>query len=354
MERRNFLKGLGAGMVGAAAATGMGPLARVSRAEKKHNIGEIKSLKVTCLSETSWFDSPRMLQDIKDAGGGMVSHYEVPWTQENIGGYAALIEFEQLNGTKRKILMDTGWNQAWTDYVFEKSGVDKMLENKEIEMLVVTHEHMDHLWGLPCTLKRYQNIPMIIPSTFYPEGKAFLAAKYKNDASKCYNDIPHTGKLVELGPNDVLNPYPGVALKMFDVPILLRVKGEVIFYFNVKDKGIVTVTGCCHPGILSLLSWAKRNIEGCKPYGCYGGLHIAVFENWDPKFNDIINGVKAFKLKKLACNHCTGWIWAQKAREAGVPIVCGTQKYKEYKKVPTTGKGATDNVYLRNGDVLEF
>jgi hypothetical protein len=25
-----------------------------------------------------------------------------------------------------------------------------------------------------------------------------------------------------------------------------------------------------------------------KPYGCYGGLHITLFESWDPKFDDII------------------------------------------------------------------
>ena len=43
---------------------------------------------------------------------------------------------------------------------------------------------------------------------------------------------------------------------------------------------IVTVTGCCHPGILSLFSYARNNFEGYKPYGCYGGLHISLFETW--------------------------------------------------------------------------
>ena len=64
---------------------------------------------------------------------------------------------------------------------------------------------------------------------------------------------------------------------------------------------MVTVTGCCHPGILTLNSWARRNVEGYKPYGCYGGLHISLFETWDPKFDDIIKGVKAFKLHQ-------GWL----------------------------------------------
>ena len=145
---------------------------------------------------------------------------------------------------------------------------------------------------------------------------------------------------------------PGVALRMFDVPILLRVRGENVLYFNVKDKGTVTVTGCCHPGILSLFSFARSNFDGYKPYGCYGGLHISLFEQWDPKFDDIIKGVKSFNIAKVACNHCTGWIFAEKAAAAGVPIVKGTDKYKTYSRYSSVNKG--NNVFLTNGDSIIF
>ncbi|SFJ86054.1 7,8-dihydropterin-6-yl-methyl-4-(beta-D-ribofuranosyl)aminobenzene 5'-phosphate synthase [Desulfomicrobium apsheronum] len=354
MQRRNFLKNLGIGLAGAGAATMGGPVVRVAKAEKKHNIGECKSVKVHCISETSWFDSPQMLKDIKDAGGAMVSMYDIPWTQDNIGGYLALIEVEQLDGSKHFIQMDTGWHQGWTDYVMEKSGLAKMLEEKKIDMLVVSHEHEDHYWGLKSTLKRYQDIPMVIPNTFYPEGKALLQGKYRNDLSKVDNDIPHTGELMELGPDDLYNPYPGVAIKMFDIPILLKCRGEQNLFFNVKDKGVVAVSGCCHQGVLTMMHWARRNIDGFKPFGLYGGLHIAAFENWDPKFDDIIRGLQKMGLEKIGCNHCTGWIWASKAREAGLPIVLGSDKFREYKKLPTTGQGAPENVYLRNGDVITF
>jgi 7,8-dihydropterin-6-yl-methyl-4-(beta-D-ribofuranosyl)aminobenzene 5'-phosphate synthase len=357
MKRRSFLKGLATTGVAAVGMAGpsVAPWVRKGMAAiKKQDIGECKSVKITCVSETSWFDSPRMLQDIKDAGGAMVSMYDIPWTQENIGGYLALIEVEQLDGTKHTIQMDTGWEQGWTDYVMQKSGLDKLLQDKKIDVLVITHEHEDHYWGVKSTLKRYQNIPMVIPNTFYPEGKALLAGKYKNDKAKVYNDIPHKGEVTEVGPDKLLKLYPGVVVKMFDIPILLKTRGEECLFFNVKDKGIVSVTGCCHMGLLTMLNWAARNIEGYKPYGCYGGLHIAAFENWDPKFDDIIAGAKRIGLKHMACNHCTGWIWAQKAKDMGLPIVLGSQKYREYKKLPTTGPGAKENVFLRNGDMIVF
>ena len=62
------------------------------------------------------------------------------------------------------------------------------------------------------------------------------------------NDVPHRGELVLTGPDGENNQgihklMPGVAVKMFDVPIILRVRGENVLYFNVKDRGIVTVTG---------------------------------------------------------------------------------------------------------------
>jgi len=230
--------------------------------------------------------------------------------------------------------------------------------------MVLSHFHLDHYWGIESTLKHKPDITLYAPKTHYPEDMqllkgAHLTAKNKEgkDVHICKNDHPHTGKLVLTNPDGdtgdgIYRLMPGVATRMFDVPILLRVRGENVLYFNVKDKGIVTVTGCCHPGVLSLFSYARKNFKGYKPYGCYGGLHITLFETWDPKFDDIIKGVKAFKIKKLGCNHCTGWIWAEKAAAAGVPVVKGTNKYKTYKKQSSVATAS--NAFLTNGDSVVF
>ena len=41
----------------------------------------------------------------------------------------------------------------------------------------------------------------------------------------------------------IYSPFPGLAIHMFDAPFLLQIRGENVLYFDVKDKGIVTVTG---------------------------------------------------------------------------------------------------------------
>lgn len=363
MKRRDFLKSMAATGV-ATSLTGTSMLTREARAAKMVEFGEVKSVRIDVLSETSWFDNDNLKQHMVDYGGAMTNQYAIPWDWDNAGGYMALLTVTTLEGKERKILMDSGWNNDWVDYIYEMNNIPAMLKSGEIELMVLSHWHLDHYWGIESTLKHKPDITMYAPGTYYPEDMALLkgahlTAKDKagNDVHICKNDVPHQGKLVLCDPDGdqkdgIYRLMPGVALRNFDVPILLRVRGENVLYFNVKDKGIVTVTGCCHPGILSLFSYARKNFKGYKPYGCYGGLHITLFESWDPKFDDIIKGVQAFKIQKLACNHCTGWIWAEKAAAAGVPVVKGTDKYKTYKRQSTVATAS--NAFLTNGDHVVF
>ena len=363
MKRRDFLKSMAVAGVAAGTTSMMVPGQAV--AAKKKEIGEIKSLKVDVLTETSWFDNDQLKADIMGYGGAMTSQYNIPWDPKNSGGYAALVTVTTLEGKERKFLLDTGWDNKWMDYIYEMNGIPAMLKSGEIEFLVISHCHIDHYWGIESTLKHKPDIKIYMPGTWYPEDKALLLDnasftkkdKEGKDVALCKNDVKYKGELVLTDPkgekgDGLYRLMPGAALRLFDVPILLRVRGENVLYFNVKDKGIVTVTGCCHPGILTLFSYARKNFKGYKPYGCYGGLHISLFENWDPKFDDIIKGVKAFKLKKLGCNHCTGWIWAKKAASKGVPVVKGTNKYKSYKRVSTVADAS--NAFLTNGDSIVF
>ncbi len=364
MKRRTFLKSLAATGAGASLSGAAGWMVPRAEAGKKLDIGEIKSVKVDVLTETSWFDNDQFKKDITDYGGAMTNQYTIPWDWDNAGGYSALLTITELDGKERKILLDSGWNNDWMDYIWEMNNIPAMLKSGEIELMVLSHWHLDHYWGIESTLKHKPDITMYVPQTHFPEDMKLLkgghlTAKNKEgkDVHICKNDHPHTGKLVECNPDGengtgIYQIMPGVAVRMFDVPILLRVRGENVLYFNVKDKGVVTVTGCCHPGILSLFSYARKNFEGYKPYGCYGGLHISLFETWEPKFDDIIKGVKAFKIEKLACNHCTGWIWAEKAAASGVPVVKGTDKYKSYKRQSSVAKAS--NVFLTNGDHIVF
>ena len=358
VSRRNFLKGLAVGgtagyfAMAGVTSTVMKDMFLPNEPVGDDDIGEIKSVKVTQISETSWFNNSILVNDMMKAGGLLVNQYIIPWTHEgvkegyngdNSGGYSALLDIEFLDGSKKKVLFDCGWNAAWMDECYKREVVDKMLANHEVDMLFQTHEHFDHYWGIETVLKYCPDLPIGVPKGFYQEGFDLLQGK-KFDIAKVKNDYPHKGKVTVRESGKVHHLYPGVASITFDSSIITRVKGEQAMILNVKDKGLVVITGCCHMGIISLLQEVRHRIKGGKKiYAIQGGLHISPFEDWDPQYDDLIKAIPAYGIEVMACNHCTGYLTAEKMLKAGLPVVEGTARFKSKKKL-----------YLGNGDQVVF
>ena len=206
---------------------------------------------------------------------------------------------------------------------------------------------------------------MYAPATWREEDRLLLKEKGNIEVedhdgrivSICRNGIPHEGELIltdaqgEDG-SGIYRLLPGVALRMFDCSMLLQVRGENVLFVNVAGKGIVTVTGCGHPGIMNLLVFAKDRLAAPGLYGCYGGLHLSVFDTWKPEFDTVIDEVKRLGMEKMGCNHCTGLMWAEKAATQGVPIVKGTDAYLSYPKCRAHDEGS--HAFLGNGDSVVF
>jgi 7,8-dihydropterin-6-yl-methyl-4-(beta-D-ribofuranosyl)aminobenzene 5'-phosphate synthase len=329
------------------------------------DIGTVRSLKIDVLTETGWFDDRRFKQDMAAHGGSEQTQYRIAWDPDNAGGYAALLTVTLLDGDQRRILLDTGWNTAWMDDAFARHGVDRMLEQGEIDFMVLSHWHLDHFWGIESTLKHNPRLKLYAPATWRAEDRLLLKERATFEVDDhdgrriaiCKNTVAHEGDLVltqtqgEDG-GGIYRLLPGVALRLFDASMLLQVRGENVLYVNVEDKGIVTVTGCGHPGIMTLLGFARDTLAAPGLYGCYGGLHLSIFDTWKPEFDQIIEDVKRLGMEKMGCNHCTGWMWAEKAATHGVPIIKGTDAYLDYPKHSAQAKGS--HAFLGNGDSVTF
>ena len=344
INRRDFMKTvtIGGAVLGLGSAIFHKPLEAI--AIGKYDIGQCKSVKIKCVSETGWFDSKQLIDDIKAAGGGKeANQWSIAWDPKNAAGSCSLIDMETLDGRHHKFLLDTGWNNEYMVECFKREGIDQMLKDGEIEFLFISHEHMDHYWGLETVLKYNPEIKIVIPGTFYSEGMHYLTgAEFMR--SRASNRIPHTGKLVQLKPGHINKLYDGCAAVAFDLPILIRVRGEQSLYFNVKDRGIVCVTGCCHQSILTFADFAREKIVGGeKMYGLYGGLHIAPFGPLNPDREHIVKGMGKYNFQKIACNHCTGLAAVQKMVELGYPVVQGTGRF-----------GSQSDLYVGNGDEIVF
>jgi 7,8-dihydropterin-6-yl-methyl-4-(beta-D-ribofuranosyl)aminobenzene 5'-phosphate synthase len=298
----------------------------------KVDIGRVRSLSIKCLSELAWHDNSRMRQDVREAGGLGVDQFDVKWTPENAAGVSALIESIDGSGIARKILMDVGWDTTYMDAVFRREGIDGMLSRGEIDCVYITHEHVDHFWGLPAVTKYNPGVKLLIPTGFSERSRGILAGS------------GHSGKVVELDPMAPHILFPGCASVTFDIPIFLKTRGEQVLYFHVEGRGMVTVTGCCHPGVLGLLEYAEESFEGFEEFhGVYGGLHIAPFEEWGPAQEELLDKLQAYRLQRLACNHCTGILTVEKMLERGMPVVRGKGR-----------SGSKSDLYLGNGDSIVF
>jgi len=342
--RRDFMKTVLIG--GAALSLDAGFMVpHLSAAEQDLKaIGECKKVTFKAISEVGWWDNGVLLADLKKAGGPKeADQWNAEWDAKNPAGSCTLVEVEALDGSKKRFLIDTGWNPKYVDDRFKDEGIDKMLKNGEIDFLYITHEHLDHFWGLETTLKYHPELKIIIPSTFHPPALQLIAG---GDFPKpqVKNSVKHKGQLVKLKVGEMTKLMDGVVSAGFDIPIILKIQGEQSLYFNVKDKGLVLCTGCCHQTILTFSDYAVKNLNGKdRLYGLYGGLHIAPFGTLGDEERGWVDKMGSYGFRQIAANHCTGLLAVQRMVELGYPVVKGSGK-----------KGSQSNLYVGNGDSVVF
>jgi len=390
ISRRTLLKsilvGATMGYIGSLVFSGLATPIRERiippRTHGSYEFGAVDKLRITAISETSWFVNDVFMSDIKKAGGLLTNQYEIPWSVtgvvggwskenpdvgSNEGGFSALIEMWGPGDKYTRWLLDWGWNQEWMEYIYSQipaptKGVpdDRKIKGsildlikagkKGIDFIIISHEHIDHYWGMDTVLKYYPNVELWLPGTMYPESRKLLDGVPKGTfkAPYAWNEHPHTGPRQWV--TEPRKPYKvtdGLALVLYDVPIILRVRGEIIPYVWVKDKGIVTITGCTHPGIISELEYAVRTFKGVdygkNIFGIYGGLHISPFEEWDPDKDDLVLALPKYGAEFIGANHCTGYITVGKMIEAGLPVIGGRAQFKTRK-----------TWYLGNGDQYSY
>jgi 7,8-dihydropterin-6-yl-methyl-4-(beta-D-ribofuranosyl)aminobenzene 5'-phosphate synthase len=78
-------------------------------------------------------------------------------------------------------------------------------------------------------------------------------------------------------------------------------------------------------------------------HGLYGGLHISPFDDWDPKYDDLVISLRDWHFERIGCNHCTGIMTANKLIDRGYPVIKGTARYR-----------SKNTAYLGNGDNVGF
>lgn len=174
-------------------------------------------------------------------------------------GFAALIEtsFETL-------LFDTGWDGILLLEHMKKLNIDPA----SIKKLIISHQHWDHIGGLPEILQAN------------PELKVYIPASFSENLKK---EIEKRATLIEIK-------------EPVEISQGIRSTGEL--GDKVKEQALVldtgngcyVLTGCAHPGIAAILDSASHY---GKVKGILGGLHD----------NEEFERLRGMEL--IAAGHCT-------------------------------------------------
>ena len=82
-------------------------------------------------------------------------------------------------------------------------------------------------------------------------------------------------------------------------------RDETSIYINVKDKGLVVITGCGHCGIKNTIRHGQKLTGIDKIYALIGGFH----EEWNPieMVDEKVKYIEALNPEITCGMHCTGF-----------------------------------------------
>jgi 7,8-dihydropterin-6-yl-methyl-4-(beta-D-ribofuranosyl)aminobenzene 5'-phosphate synthase len=219
-------------------------------------------------SDSIWKEDQKRISVIQDLG--VTEKFEmiplIDGISEDTGliaepGVSYLIRTDKAN-----ILFDVGLNVPDSDPSPLQRNMKKLgIRMEDIDFIVISHNHGDHVGGNKWTTQH-----------------TFSVTSHQIDLGNktIYTPIPMTYPGQEpIYSYDPVKIAEGVAtIGVIHCPMFVSHVQEQAIAINVKDKGIVVISGCGHQTIEKLVERSEKIFD--EPlYGLIGGFHLPVTES---------------------------------------------------------------------------
>lgn len=238
-------------------------------------------------------------------------------------GFSALVTVAKGERTRR-VMFDAGLSTGGVAH-----NLDVMqLDLKDVEAIVLSHGHFDHVGGMNGLARNgnARSLPMLVHPDFWlrrritlPGGKAFeLYTPGKSGMQGAGFEVVEgrapsllldgsvliTGEVART--TEFERGFP-VHQAMRDGewtpdPLVLDDQALIV---NVRDRGLVVLTGCGHAGIVNIVRHAQALTGEKRVHAVIGGFHLG-----GPMFEPIIPAtvaaLAALAPSMLVPGHCTG------------------------------------------------
>jgi 7,8-dihydropterin-6-yl-methyl-4-(beta-D-ribofuranosyl)aminobenzene 5'-phosphate synthase len=238
-------------------------------------------------------------------------------------GFSAVVGLTA-GGTSRKALFDFGFSEHGALHNARTLGVDLA----DVEVLVLSHGHMDHHGGLPAFVESLgrKGIELVL----HPA--AFRGSRYIRQSADRRTRLPSPdrARLEKAGVRVVPSRTPRLLLDdtllfLGEIPKrtdyekgMLKARYEEggsekfdpleddsAVVAHVKGKGLVVLSGCAHSGIINTVAYA-REVTGVNPvFVVMGGFHLTGAD-FEPIIGKTTEALRTFNPRYIVPTHCTG------------------------------------------------